>query len=134
MNPDDNDSTRKLAIVSYTKDDGSQWIEVLLLKFAKPGELVPRFVPSFHDLFRIVRGICACEDAKYPPPQYQGRYKVLDFLRDAILARSDDAFDALAQKYKIPERDRGQLVTSNGARLERVARPQPALTAEDIRW
>jgi len=134
MNPQDNNSTRKLQIVKRRKPDGSSWIEVLLLRFAKHGEVIPCFQPSFLDLFRIVRAICDCEDEKYPPPQFQGRYKVLDFLRDAIMARSDDDFNALALKYRIPERAGGEVIATNGAKLKDGDPAGVPLTAADIRW
>jgi hypothetical protein len=61
------------------------------------------FIPSFEDIFRIVRAICDCEDVKYP--NGQGRNMVQDFLWDSC--ESDVNFELLALKYKIPFRRNG---------------------------
>jgi len=58
------------------------------------------FIPSFEDLFRIVRAICYCEDKKYPDGQ--GGEMVQNFLWDACQENAD--FDRLAEKYQIPRR------------------------------
>jgi hypothetical protein len=55
------------------------------------------FIPSFEDLFRIVRAICECEDDKYPGGR--GRYMVQDFLWDAC--DPNMSFEFLVLKYKI---------------------------------
>jgi hypothetical protein len=59
------------------------------------------FIPSFGDLYRIVRAICECEDEKYP--NGRGRDMVQDFLWDAC--NPDNSYDLLALKYKIPLRE-----------------------------
>jgi len=59
-----------------------------------------QFVPSFEDLYRIIRAICECEDKKYPDGK--GRDMVQDFLWDAC--EPDVNFELLALKYKIPLR------------------------------
>lgn len=107
-------STDKFRIEEITKDDGSQWIDVVFLKY---GHLLPRFRPSFHDLHRIIRAIGHCEDAKYPPPTAQGRFKFADFLYEAGLVAD---FNALAAKYQIPERDGDLIVKTNGARIRKL--------------
>jgi hypothetical protein len=110
-------SRRKLAIGLIEKPDGSKWIDVALKKYGPPH---PRFIPSFLDLHRIIRAIAYCEDLKYPPPTYQGRYKLAEFLWEAGLV-SD--FNALADKYQIPERDGDRVIDTHGAN---VAGPRPA--------
>jgi hypothetical protein len=130
MNPDDNNSTRKLGIEVVVKPDGAKWIDVLLLKYGPPH---PRFRPSFLDLHRILQALAVCEDEKYPWPQ-RGRHKLADFLRDAVVCRD---FNKLAARYNIPERDRDVVVNPNGAKLSPPtleSEPTLPLTADDIRW
>ena len=73
---------------------GKTWV---LVKHKKTGF---SFIPSFEDIYRIVQGICECEDEKYP--NGQGREMVQDFLWDAC--EPDAFFELLALKYKIPLR------------------------------
>lgn len=103
-------STEKLAIVHTRKDDGSPWIEVVLLGW--PG--CPWFRPSLEDLHRIVQAIAACEDEKYPPPQFAGRARFLSFLKRAIYEAD---YGKLAREFKIPEYDGVKLVRTNGAKI-----------------
>ena len=43
------------------------------------------FVPSFADLYRIVRAIANCEDNRYPPTEgYRGAAMMSDFLRHTV--------------------------------------------------
>jgi len=114
-------STEKLAIDRIRKNDGSDWIVVRLLKYPPAC-----FIPSFEDIGRIVYAIGVIEDRKYPPP-LQGRHKVIDYLRDAVLI-GDSA--TLARKYQIPERDRDAVVNTNGARLSMAKATQLSLRLE----
>jgi hypothetical protein len=59
-----------------------------------------QFIPSFEDLYRIVRAICECEDKKYP--NGRGREMVADFLIDSC--DPDTSFEYLVVKYSIPMR------------------------------
>jgi hypothetical protein len=75
------------------KWDDKLWV-VVTLKRAK------RFIPSFEDLYRIVRAICYCEDEKYPSGK--GAEMVKEFLSDTC---DGTDFDLLRAKYNIPERN-----------------------------
>jgi len=55
--------------------------------------------PSFEDLFRIIRCISVCEDARYQ--QGRGRDLFAEFLHDAVY---ESDFETLREKYKIPQR------------------------------
>jgi len=121
---DDNDSTRKFEIQRHDKEDGSQWIKCVFLKWGTPN---PIWIPSLRDLHRIIQAISECEDLKYPPPA-RGRRQLLPFLYDCV--RTAD-WDAVARKYKIPDRDRGRVIKTNGARIAVALEP---MTAADIKW
>jgi hypothetical protein len=131
MSRAESNSTRKFKIELFHKADGSEWIRCV---FSNGGRFESRFVPSFHDIHRIVRGIAYCEDRKYPPPQ-QGRRMVAAFLVDCVDERD---YGVLARKYHIPERDGDRVITTNGARLERATpidlRPGDRFTSDDIPW
>jgi len=58
------------------------------------------FIPSFHDIYRIVRAICACEDEKYP--YGKGAKMVAEFLADTCRGIP---FETLIEKYQIPTRE-----------------------------
>ena len=60
------------------------------------------WVPSFEDLFRIVKAIARAEDYKYPPP-LQGYRMVQKILCDAC--EPETAWEQIKAKYKIPVRD-----------------------------
>lgn len=62
------------------------------------------FYPSFEDLFRIVQGICHCEDVKYP--HGKGREMVREFL-DATVSAGKDDFPLLRERFHIPQRQCG---------------------------
>jgi hypothetical protein len=92
-------SEEKLEITIEVMEEygGKEWVKVRLINGCRA------FVPSFHDLYRIVAAICWCEDAKYPPSQgYSGGKMVGRFLWDCV---NGVPFDELAKKYKIPERE-----------------------------
>lgn len=129
---DDNNSTRKLAIEEFVKDDGTLWIRVLLLKYGEPRHgAVPQFIPSLLDLYRILQAMAKCEDLKYPKPHQLGRYKLLNFLIDTIKNRDDWA--TLAKRYQIPERDGDVVINTNGASLNE--KPAGVLVSSDeIEW
>ena len=55
--------------------------------------------PSFEDLFRIIRCISVCEDARYQ--RGQGRDLFAEFLHDCVYEKS---FSTLREKYSIPQR------------------------------
>jgi len=89
-------SQSKIVVVvkPFSRYGGKSWIEVRL-----PWKT---WVPSFHDLFRILQAICYCEDEKYPPPA-EGRGFVMRFILDAC--KQGMTWEELQAKYKIPERD-----------------------------
>ena len=71
---------------------GKKWV---LVKHKKNGF---GFIPSFEDLYRIIKAICFCEDDKYPSGE--GRKMVERFLIDCC--DPDYNFELLQLKYKIP--------------------------------
>lgn len=73
-----------------------------------------KWIPSFEDLYRIVVPIAECENEKYPPPKYLGKYKVLNFFVDSI---KGDSFEKIAKKHKLPIRNGSEVVETNGANL-----------------
>jgi hypothetical protein len=95
-------SEDKLKVIQtkFPQYDDKDWIKVV---FTNQGDGV--WVPSFEDLCEIIRGICKCEDIKYPTGQ--GRYMVLRFMQDVIFTNM--TFRELAKKYKIPIREERQL-------------------------
>ena len=83
------------------------WIRVRLrhahCEYCGQWDGVRPWIPSFHDLYHIVRMIAECEEAKYPQRQgYEGRNMVLRFLTDCLAPDAD--WDQLQHKYQIPER------------------------------
>lgn len=87
-------SREKLDVTVKQSPWNKPWVEVQLLK-GRGGS----FWPSFEDLFRIVQGICECEDTKYPGGR--GRDMVADFLQDACY---EPDFEVLRDRYGIPAR------------------------------
>lgn len=72
--------------------DNKKWV-VVTLKKSK------RFIPSFEDVYRIVKAICYCEDLKYP--NGKGARMVSEFLVDVCNGLD---FEELKEKYQIPNR------------------------------
>jgi len=93
---------------TFIEDWGKQWVVVEFKNGTK-------WIPSFEDLYRIIVPICECEDEKYPRPEYLGKFYVLNFITDTI--RHYTPFELLAKKYRIPIRENGQVIESNGANL-----------------
>ena len=62
----------------------------------------PRWVPSFEDIFHILRALAECEDEQYPYPA-RGRWKIKDFVSDSL--RPDATWEEIRQKHYIPNRD-----------------------------
>lgn len=75
--------------------DGKRWV-VVRLKNSN------QFIPSFQDLYRIVKAICYCEDEKYP--NGKGAKMVSEFLVDVC---DGMRWDVLKEKYQIPNRESG---------------------------
>ena len=86
-------------------NNGKKWVKVNF-KYSRT------FFPSFEDMHRIIQAICFCEDEKYPTGE--GRKMVADFLYDACF---ESNFSSLAELYKIPERDGGDIAKTNGANI-----------------
>ena len=62
------------------------------------------WIPSFEDLFRIVKAIARAEDFKYPPRKnYQGYKMVQKILCDAC--EPGTTWKQMKAKYKIPTRE-----------------------------
>jgi len=73
--------------------DNKKWVVVTLKKSY-------RFIPSFEDLYRIVKAICYCEEEKYP--NGKGAKMVAEFLIDVC---NGAEWEFLKEKYKIPKRN-----------------------------
>lgn len=82
-----------VALMPFDRYGGKTWVKV---NFAHGGE----WVPSFEDIYWIVRALCYCEDAKYP--HGKGRVMVQEFLADCC--NKDARWNDLAKKYNIPIR------------------------------
>ena len=103
-------STDKMDVVVTKKmpwGEKKEWVKVSFKKFDT------WWIPSFEDLYRIIRAIAHCEDRKYP--NGKGKDMVADFLRDSVYF---DDFDELMKKYQIPERDGAIVINDNGAKVE----------------
>jgi len=59
------------------------------------------WIPSFEDLFRIIRAICHCEDVKYP--YGKGREMVRELLDKCCDWDAD--WEVLRAEFQIPARD-----------------------------
>lgn len=103
-------SDNKMSVVVTNKTPwGKRWAVV---EFSQTGQ---RWIPSFEDLYRIVRAIAFCEDEKYPPEQgFEGRGYVARFLHDSVYEAD---YDRIAEKYKLPIRDGETVIKTNGAKL-----------------
>lgn len=78
---------------------GYKWWAVIT--FLATGQ---KWVPSFEDLFRIVKAIARAEDFKYPPREgYQGHRMVQRILCDAC--DPDTTWEDTRAKYQIPARE-----------------------------
>jgi hypothetical protein len=109
-------SERKFIVETIIKASGADWVQV---RFNQTGQ---GWVPSFEDLFRIVNAIAICEEKKYPQPRFRGWRRVGEFLVDACDPNA--TYGHLAEKYKLPVRQGGVTVKTNGAKLpafEKVA-------------
>ena len=86
---------------------GKDWVRVSFTKprhSATPPDIHYDWVPSFEDLYWIVRLIADCEEDKYP--HGVGRWMVEAFLRDTVGGLD---FEFLKQKYLIPIRRDGPI-------------------------
>jgi len=89
-------SEDKMAVVArpFDRYGGKHWVMVTLNKL--------EWVPSFHDLFRIIQAICHCEDEKYPPPA-KGRKMVEEFLVACV--QKGATWEAIRDRFNIPDRE-----------------------------
>ena len=61
------------------------------------------WVPSFEEIFWILKFMSHCENEKYPiEAGFRGWQMVADFCGDACKPQAD--FDELKQKYRLPDR------------------------------
>jgi hypothetical protein len=96
-------STRELEIRIEPMDfgDGSgtkNWVRV----YIRTGR--DNFVPSFEELYYIIKFICQCEDKKYPGVYQEGRLMVERLLCDCC--DPDIEWEEIRKKYKIPKRNK----------------------------
>lgn len=92
------DPKLRVEIGNFDRSGGKHWVMVRL-----PGR---DWVPSFHDLFEIIFGICFCEDKKYSRVHQQGRFKVRNFLKDCCEVcrpgqTPEERWEELKAKYKL---------------------------------
>jgi hypothetical protein len=97
-------STDKISVLAkpFDKYGGKHWV---LVQFPDGTE----WVPSFEDLYRIVRAVCHCEDEKYPPPA-KGRFYVRDFLKACCEeippgCEQTEYWEQLRERFKFIDRD-----------------------------
>lgn len=78
--------------------DGKLWVEITV----RNGN---SFVPSLHDIYRIVRAIWHCEDKKYP--RRKGALWFQHFLLDAcsLKGSKEQIWSYLQKRYEIPTRE-----------------------------
>lgn len=90
-------SEEKMAVVArpFGQYGGKHWV---LVRFNNR-----EWVPSFHDLFRIIQAICYCEDEKYPPPA-RGRRMVTEFL--VACTEEGAEWEQVRERFGIPDRER----------------------------
>lgn len=80
---------------------GNKWWA--LVRFRKTSL---EWVPSFEDLFRIVKAIADCEDRKYPRTEgYEGYRKVQKIMCAACEPRT--VWERVRDQFEIPNRDEG---------------------------
>ena len=85
-------STKQLKITS-TDETGKWWVRVEILRGRRS------FLPSFEELFYIVRMIAEAEDLKYPKLHQRVWTEVQDFMRDAC--QPESTWEELKEKYKL---------------------------------
>jgi len=71
------------------------------------------WLPSFEDLYYIIRGLARCEDIAYRDPHYAGRGKVSDFLNDIIWGEGSYTYEELAEKYRLPHKKEPAFIPIN---------------------
>lgn len=83
--------------------ENKTWVEMRLKWWKRMEEGGgPTIVPSFEDLYRIIRAICDAEDAKYP--HGRGRWMVADFLQACCVPGME--WEELSEIYQLPPRTR----------------------------
>jgi hypothetical protein len=95
-------SKHKLSIVAkvFPEFGNKLWVAVEVLH----GN---RFVPSFEDLYRIIRGIVYCEREKYPNLPRDPGEMVKEFLGrcvDLSDAEYEFAWQRLREEFQVPDR------------------------------
>ena len=86
-----------VTVKPFDKYGGKHWVMVDLGKHSGG-----KWVPSFHDLCRIIKALCYCEDEKYP--NGKGREMVKEFLVDCCNPLME--WGELQAQYKIPDRSK----------------------------
>jgi len=106
-------SNNKIAVSAkpFDKYGGKHWV---LVKFHNGTE----WVPSFEDLYRIIRAICHCEDEKYPPPNGRGRFYVRDFLKACCEemppeCEPEQYWERLREQYRFIDRTKDNALEQN---------------------
>lgn len=88
-------TVRGNAIIKIKVTGRKPWVIVRLSKERD-------WMPSFEDLFYIVKGIARCEEYIYEDPKYSASVKMYDFIRDVIFG--DYCYEELADKYQLREK------------------------------
>ena len=84
--------TKQVRIIS-TDETGKWWVRVEILKGRRS------FLPSFEELFYIIRMIAEAEDLKYAELHQRGWTEVQDFMWDAC--QPESTWEELKEKYKL---------------------------------
>lgn len=87
----------EIQVMPFDRYGGKLWVKILFPKL--------EWVPSFEDLFWILKALSLCENEKYPPDNgYKGWRMVAEFAADACQPGAD--FEKLRDKFKIPDRSK----------------------------
>lgn len=90
---------RQNSIIETKEIDGRKpWVYLTLIKDRV-------LIIAFEHLYYLIKEICECEEKKYPERFHKGKEMVGDFLADIVW--SDESYEALADKYKLPKHASG---------------------------
>lgn len=88
----------KVRVRPFDKYGGKFWVDC---KFESS---TTQWIPSFEEIFWILKAISYCENEKYPPEDgFKGWKMVADFAYESCSPGAD--FEKLAEKYKLPKRE-----------------------------
>lgn len=86
----------EVLVLPFDSYGGKRWVKVKLESNS--------WVPSFEEIFWILKAISYCENEKFPPEEgFQGWKMVANFVRESCSPGAN--FEELAKKYKLPKRN-----------------------------